>query len=104
MRRISVFTILLAAAVLNAQRKEPVASPAAVERPRETSPGVLARLARPTPYSLGALTLMESRVLATRGRLPRIGVRRRLPAASQVVGKWESLADGTAIWRLAIHS
>ncbi len=105
MRRISVLSIvLLAAAALNAQRKEPVVGPAKLEQPRETPPGLAARLARPSPYSLGTLTVSEHTILSTRGRVPRIGVHRSMPAISQSSGKWETLADGTSLWRLAIQS
>src|SRR5271165_1172276 len=105
MRQIYVFTaVLLAAAALNAQRKEPFAGPAIPAQPRETPPGVAARLARPAPFSLGTLTPSENAVLTTPGRLPRIGAHRSLPATSLLGGKWETLTDGTPVWRLAIQS
>jgi len=105
MRQIYVFTaVLLAAAALNAQRKEPFVGPAISAEPRELPPGVIGRLVRPAPVSLGMLTVSEKAVLTTRGRIPRIGVHRSLPAISQLGGRWETLADGTALWRLAIQS
>jgi hypothetical protein len=105
MRQIYVFSaVLLAAAALNAQRKEPFVGPAIPVQPREAPPGVAARLARPAPFSLGSLNVSENAVLTTRGRIPRIGVHRSLPAISQLGGKWETLADGTALWRLTIQS
>lgn len=105
MRQIYVFSaVLLAAAALNAQRKEPFVGPTIPSQSREAPPGVVARLARPAPYSLGTLSVSENAVLTTRGRIPRIGVHRSLPATSQLGGKWETLADGTSLWRLAIQS
>ncbi len=105
MRQIYVFTaVLLAAAALNAQRKEPFEGPEIPAQLREAPPGIAARLAKPTPVSLGSLNVSENAVLTTRGRVPRIGVHRSLPAISQLGGRWETLADGTALWRLAIQS
>jgi hypothetical protein len=104
MRRILVLALLFAAAVVQAQRKSPVVSPQKTEQNRELAPGLVARLSRPTGYSMGALTRNERAVLATRGRIPRIGVHRPVDRAQSSNAKWEALPDGTSVWRFAIGS
>lgn len=103
MRNLSVLALLFAAVSAQAQRKSPVVSPSKPEAARELAPGMKARLPRPAGPSFGALSNSELALLATRGRVPRVGVHRAIDPGT-AAGNWETLPDGTAVWRLAIRS
>src|SRR5581483_1371837 len=105
MRQISAFALFLAAAAsVMAQQKSPLVSPARPEQVREKAPGIRNALPRPAMYSFGTLNVTEQHVLATAGRLPRIGVHRGISPLTLATGAWQQVADGSSIWRLAIES
>src|SRR5581483_2810729 len=97
----SAFALFFAAAAsVTAQQKSPLVSPPRPEQVREKAPGIRNALPRPAVYSFGALNVSEQHVLATAGRLPRIGVHRGISPLTLATGTWQQTSDGSSLWRL----
>lgn len=67
-------------------------------------PGLVARLAGAERYVLRELAPSEKALLAAKGRVQHIGVHRAIGEEPFSRGKWETLPNGAATWRLAIRS
>src|SRR5260370_8200315 len=99
MRRVLLSAILLLAATASAQRKSPVLGPLKPPELKELPPGLVTRLADAEHYVLGELAPSERALLATKGRVPHIGVHRSIGEAALSVGTWETLPNRAAIGR-----
>src|SRR5262245_51876733 len=89
------------------QRKEPLqyAGPERASRVEARPPGLRLGLRRPRQFVLAPLSESESaRLIGPASRLKRIGVQRQVAAHALAAGAWETTAEGTRVWRIAIHS
>ena len=67
-------------------------------------PGMRMTLRKPREFALGALNAAELEQLAAPGRTLKTGIRRVLPEHLAATGAWETLADGTRVWRIGLRS
>ena len=104
MRRLLISAMFLVAATASAQRKSPVMGPVKLPEVKELPPGLVAGLPQAERYMLGELAPSERALLAAKGRVPHIGVHRPIGSEALSGGQWETLPNGAAIWRFAIHS
>jgi hypothetical protein len=74
------------------------------QRPAHIPPSLRLGLQRPREFSLSRLDATERALLAQPDIRKRAGVHRALPATALTSGQWETAADGTRLWRLAVRS
>jgi hypothetical protein len=73
-------------------------------RPATPPPGMRLNLSRPREFALGTLSEAERAHLATPSTQFRVGIRRALPEHTLATGNWETAAEGTRVWRIALRS
>jgi hypothetical protein len=101
--------VTLCALIAGAQpgsRKEP-AQYVATERASRVEarpPGIRLGLRKPREFALAPLSGSELARLAVPGSRLKTGVHRNLPPTALAAGAWELTAEGTRVWRMAIHS
>jgi hypothetical protein len=98
--------LLVSAGAQPAARKEPAyyAGTDRVSRVEARPPGIRLGLRKPREFALAPLSGSEGERLSAPGPRLRIGIHRELPPAALSTGGWESTADGTRVWRMAIRS
>src|SRR5215468_2896583 len=89
-----------------ALRKEPFqyAGPDRASRVEARPPGLRLGLRKPREFALAPLSEAEAARLTGPSRLKVTGVQRKLSPHAFAAGRWETTAEGTRIWRMAIHS
>jgi V8-like Glu-specific endopeptidase len=101
LRRFVFILALIPAAI--AQRKEPALYQGPEQRQQKPeAPSRSLALPRPPALRLGPLSQQERSQLGPVGPKRRIGVHREISSLNR--GTWTELPDGSAIWRLSIHS
>jgi hypothetical protein len=105
----AVWTASLFIVVAGAQpaaRKEPAyyAGTERVSRVEARPPGIRLGLRQPREFALAPLSGSEAARLAGPGPRLRIGIHRNLPPAALSMGEWQTTAEGTRVWRLALRS
>ena len=98
--------LIVAAGAQPAARKEPAyyAGTERVSRVEARPPGIRLGLRRPREFALAPLSGSEAERLSGPGPRLRIGIHRDLPPAALSTGGWETAAEGTRVWRMAIRS
>ena len=100
---------MLCASIAGAQpvsRKESAqyVAPERASRVEARPPGIRFGLRKPRELALAPLSGSELARLAAPDSRLKTGVHRSLPPGALAAGAWESTAEGTRVWRMAIHS
>lgn len=106
---LTALAVSLGVTVASAQpapRKEPVHYVATdrASRVEVRPPGIRLGLASPRKFALLPLSELERARLAGPGTRLRTGIHRDVPAGLPQYGAWQSVADGTRVWRVALQS
>jgi hypothetical protein len=101
---VSLFTTIAGAQQVS--RKEPVqyAGTERASRVEARPPGIRLGLRKPREFALAPLSESETMRLAEPGTRLKVGIHRNLPPEAVSTGRWETLASGTRVWRMALRS
>jgi hypothetical protein len=105
----SLWAVSLCLSTADAQqvlRKEPVhyAGPDGASRAGARPPGMRLRLRNPREFALAPLSEAELLHLAEPGTRLKVGIQRKLAPDALATGGWETTAEGTRVWRMALRS
>ena len=86
--------------------KEPAqyAGPDGALRVGARPPGLRLTLRKPREFALASLSEAEVLRLAEPGTLLKVGIQRKLAPDAMATGGWETTAEGTRVWRMALRS